>query len=299
MKIKVLLTLIVIFISFTFKSNTQVNVNPDSKFEVCVYVIPNNDTDLDTQLETSLRRELQALGDVVLVEKDTDWDFLLVYNLLENRAKDGTKTGSLSIASAVMLPHTRINHKTYGSPGVGKPALLGDLKPATLPADNLHEYAKQSIGTFDKVRLRWEQITFMVTALSGDFEEAIVFKGEGVTQHENYIRYTRGKGRWIEVYTIPLKYVVEDKQYIYVPFAEDGGGSGVFWQLQVIDKKTLTTTDYAGLGDRIDIKSISIGSNKKIAVEYQERSLFGEPGKIVTEHYEMHESKLQKVPVKK
>ena len=297
MKIKVLLALVVIFISITFKSNTQVNETPDSKFEVCVYVIPNDDTDLDTQLETSLRRELQALGDVVLVQKDTDWDFLLVYNLLENRAKDGTKTGLLSIASAVMLAHTRINHKTYGSPGVSRPGLLWDLKPATLPADNLHEYAKQNIGTFDKVRLRWERITFMVTALSGDFEEAIVFKGEGVTQDENYIRYTKGKGRWIEEYIISLKYVVEDKQYIYVPFSESGGGSGVFSQLQVIDKKTLTTTDHAILGDRIKIRSVSIGKDKKIVVEYHERSLFGEPGKIVTEHYEMHEGKLQKVPV--
>lgn len=138
----------------------------------------------------------------------------------------------------------------------------------------------------------WDQITFMVTHLSGDSKKPIVFKGNNVTYHENYIQLTEGEGRYAEEYLIMPQHAVEDKRYIYVPFAESGAGTGIFYELQVIDKKTMMTTDYAILGDRVKIRNISIGKDKKIAVEYQERSLFGEPANIVTNHYEMHEGKI-------
>lgn len=141
----------------------------------------------------------------------------------------------------------------------------------------------------------WDQITFMVTDLSGDSKTAIVFKGENVTQHEDYIKLEEGQGRDIQRWTIFPQYAIEDNQYIYIPLAESGGGTGIFFELQVIDKKTLTTADYALLGDRVQIKNISILDDNTIAVKYEERSLYGEPGNIVTKHYKMHEGKLQSV----
>ena len=139
----------------------------------------------------------------------------------------------------------------------------------------------------------WGEITFMVTDLSGDSKKPIVFKGPNVTYHENYIKLTEGEGRYAEEYLILPQHAVEDKRYIYVPLANAGGGTGIFNELQAIDKETMKTTDYAILGDRVKIRSVSIGKDGKITVEYQERSLSGEPGNIVTNHYEMHKGKLR------
>lgn len=138
----------------------------------------------------------------------------------------------------------------------------------------------------------WDEITFMVTHLSGDSKKSIVFKSPNVTYHENYIQLTEGEGRYAEKYLILPQHAVEDKRYIYVPLANAGAGTGIFYELQAIDKETMKTTDYAILGDRVKIRSVSIGEDGKITVEYQERSRFEEPENIVTEHYEMRKGKL-------
>ena len=65
---------------------------------------PHDDTDLDTRLEAFLRRELRALGDVTIVQRDP-MAFFLAYNFAEHKFKDGTKTGDLSIAEALMSFH--------------------------------------------------------------------------------------------------------------------------------------------------------------------------------------------------
>lgn len=137
----------------------------------------------------------------------------------------------------------------------------------------------------------WDEITFMVTDLSGDSKKPIVFKGPNVTYHENYIELTEGEGRYAEVYRILIQHAVEDKRYIYVPLANAGAGTGIFYELQAIDKETMKTTDFAILGDRVKIRSVSIGEAGKITVEYQERSRFEEPENIVTKHYEMRKGK--------
>lgn len=152
MKIKVFLILFaVIFTSITLKSDTQVTVAPDTPFKlkVCVYVRPDDDTDLDTRLEAFLRRELRVLGDVEIVKMDSDWHYLLAFAFFEVERKDGTKTSMLSIASAVMAFHPDISHKTYRFPEYGKPALFESITAAYWSADNLHELAIQAIGDFD------------------------------------------------------------------------------------------------------------------------------------------------------
>jgi hypothetical protein len=153
MKIKVFLILLaVIFTSITLKSDTQVPIAPDApfKFKVCVYVKPHDDTDLDERLEAFLRRELRALGDVDIVKRDADWHYFLAYDFLENTLKNGTKTGWLSIAHALMAFHPDVAHKTYRFPELGKPAMFEGISAAHWDADSLHELAIQSIGNFDK-----------------------------------------------------------------------------------------------------------------------------------------------------
>lgn len=155
MKTKIFLILFVTLFTFiAFKSHTQAPVTTEPfKFKVCVTVTPEDNTQLDERLETFIRRELRALGDVVLVPLDSDWHFRLAYNHLELKTKGGTKTGELSIAEARMSAYPRIDYKTYGFPGYGKPAMLDGVFPAYWPADDLHGYAIQAIGDFDKSSL--------------------------------------------------------------------------------------------------------------------------------------------------
>ena len=112
--------------AFISDTDTQVSVLPDTsiRFEICVLVTPEDDTDLDERLEVFLRRELRALGDVDIVKRDSDWNFLFAYNLLEIELKDGTKTGQLSIASAFIGGHPKVDYKTFGLQGYGKPGMF-------------------------------------------------------------------------------------------------------------------------------------------------------------------------------
>ncbi len=71
----------------------------------------------------------------------------------------------------------------------------------------------------------------------------LFFKGPNATYHENYIQLTEGEGRYAEIYRIRPQHAVEDKRYIYVPFANAGAGTGVFYELQAIDKKTMKTKE--------------------------------------------------------
>ena len=104
------------------------------------------------------------------------------------------------------------------------------------------------------------KITFIVMWLSGEGSDEVIFQGKGVIRTSDYIElripYEDDSGRY-SYYRILPKYAVEGNRYIFVPLADSGGGSGVFWDLQVVDKKTLRTVDYIVLGDRTRIKECS------------------------------------------
>lgn len=137
-------------IGHTKQNVTAVPYNTPLRFKVCVYVSPHDDTDLDTRLEAFLRRELRALGDVTIVQRESDWHFFLAYNFAEHKFKDGTKTGDLSIAEALMSFHPDVIQGAYRFPKSGKPALFEHIIAGYWTTDNLHEFAIQAIGIFDK-----------------------------------------------------------------------------------------------------------------------------------------------------
>ena len=126
------------------------------------------------------------------------------------------------------------------------------------------EPTEESVEGFVKLEMPLEEaftkITFMYPSLkSGDLIGAIVFEGEGVTREKDYIQLKKPiKRRWAgeeevyrhSYYTLLSKYAVEGNRYIFVPLGVNGGGSGTFWNLNVVDKKTLRTVDEIGLGDR-------------------------------------------------
>ena len=79
--------------------------------------------------------------------------------------------------------------------------------------------------------------------VSGDFKVEIVF--------DNTYRADDG-------YVLLPQYAVEGNRYIFVPLYQGGGGSGVFYDLCVVDKKTLRGIDEVGLGDRTRIKEVTL-----------------------------------------
>jgi hypothetical protein len=87
------------------------------------------------------------------------------------------------------------------------------------------------------------QVVFELTVLSGDFKVEVVF--------DNTYRADDG-------YVLLPQYAVEGNRYIFVPLYQGGGGSGVFYDLCVVDKKTLRGIDEVGLGDRTRIKEVTL-----------------------------------------
>ena len=172
---------------------------------------------------------------------------------------------------------------------------------------------EESTEEFVKLEMPLEealtQITFIVTWLSGDGSDEVIFEGEGVIRTSDYIElripYEDDSGRYSS-YTILPKYAVEGNRYIFVPLADSGGGSGVFWELQVVDKKTLRTVDYIGLGDRTRIEKVvlAVPNSDTVSITYINREVKGieddykvvyDPKKAIKRHLRMIEGKLRNV----
>ena len=174
----------------------------------------------------------------------------------------------------------------------------------------------ESVEGFVKLDLPLEKmlskITFIVTDPSGDSNEEVVFEGEGVTHHADRTVLTQKfeeDGRTYYTYYILLpQYAVEGNRYIFVPLADSGGGSGVFWDLNVVDKKTLKSVDEVGLGDRTDIREVILADadGDTVSITYIEREVRGieedykvvyDPNKAIKKHFRMIQGTLQEVEI--
>ena len=178
------------------------------------------------------------------------------------------------------------------------------------------ELRKESAEGFVKLGMPLQEaltkITFMYPSLkSGDLMGAIVFEGEGVTREKDYIQLKKPLKRWWDgeeevyrhsYYTLLSKYAVEGDRYIFVPLGVNGGGSGTFWNLNVVDKKTLKSVDSVGLGDRSRIEKIALADARTdtVSITYIRREVkkgepFHDPKKAVAKHYRMIEGILREV----
>ena len=176
---------------------------------------------------------------------------------------------------------------------------LSSLQPAT-------KQERESAEGFVRLKMPLEEILtkiiFNVTWLSGDGSDEVVFEGEGVTHDSDYIHLRKRKGEWYSYYTLLPQDAVEGNQYIFVPLARSGGGSGVFWQLNIVDKKTLRTVDEVGLGDRTKIEEVALADafSNTVSITYIRREIKG--GKVVYDrdkatkrHLRMIDGKLRDV----
>ena len=151
------------------------------------------------------------------------------------------------------------------------------------------------------------KITFILTDSSGDSNDAVVFDGEGLTHHSGYINLRRLEGDRYSYYTLLTQHTVEGSRYIFVPLASSGGGSGVFWDLNVVDKKILKSVDDIGLGDRSDIKDVILvnADSDTVSITYIEREVIGnsndgfkvvyDPDKAIKKHFRMIQGTLQEI----
>ena len=163
-------------------------------------------------------------------------------------------------------------------------------------------------------RIRLEEvltkITFIVAWLSGEGSDEVIFEGEGVTRYPDRIVLTQEVevyGRtYYENYTLLTQHAVEGNRYIFVPLAQWGDGSGVFLDLNVVDKKTLRTVDEVALGDRTDIRDVVLADahSETVIITYIKREVKGiedgykviyDPKKAIKRHFRMIQGTLQEV----
>ena len=173
---------------------------------------------------------------------------------------------------------------------------------------------RESAEGFVKLEMPLEEvltkITFSVTWLSGEGSDDVIFEGEGVIRTPDYIELRSDEdehGRY-SYYRILPKYAVEGNRYIFVPLVDGGGGSGAFWNLNVVDKKTLRTVDEVSLGDRTKIEEVTLVDvhSDTVSITYIEREVRGieesykvvyDPDKAVKKHFRMIQGTLQEVEI--
>ena len=207
-------------------------------------------------------------------------------------------------------------HPQYGK--IRHPSLdKGDFVfviPQTINNSRVTIVRKDEVDTEDFVKLDMPlekmltKITFTVTHLSGDSNEEVVFEGEGLTRYPDRMVLTQKfeeNGRTYYPYYVLLpQYAVEGNQYIFVPLAQSGGGTGVFWNLNVVDKKTLRSVDDVGLGDRADVKEVILANADSDTVsityikrEVRDRKVVYDSDKAIKKHFRMIQGTLQEVEI--
>lgn len=154
------------------------------------------------------------------------------------------------------------------------------------------------------------KVTFVVTWLSGEGSDEVIFEGEGVTRYPDRLVLTQevevyGQ-TYYENYTLLTQHAVEGNRYIFVPLAQWGGGSGVFLDLNVVDKKTLRTVDEVALGDRTDVRDVVLANahSETVSITYIKREVKGlednykvvyDPKKAIKRHFRMIQGTLQEM----
>ena len=180
------------------------------------------------------------------------------------------------------------------------------LKPNFRERDSTEGFVKLEMP-LEKVLTK---ITFIVTWLSGEGSDEVIFEGEGVNRYPDRMVLTQEieeNGRtYYENYTLLTQHAVEGNRYIFVPLAQWGGGSGVFLDFNVVDKKTLRTVDEVALGDRTKVRDVVLADahSETVTITYIKREVKGiednykvvyDAKKAIKRHFRMIQGTLQEV----
>ncbi len=75
------------------------NAPEPKKYKVWVYVKAGDEDKIERDIvESHLKRELRALGNIVIVDMNDEWDWNISIGLLVGKLTDGSKTRDISIA---------------------------------------------------------------------------------------------------------------------------------------------------------------------------------------------------------
>ena len=122
------------------------------KFKVCVGVsAPEVDKTEGDIIESHLKRELRALGDVVIVDEKDDWQFRIRVSIVGANYKDGRKAPEVSIARSVNRRVPRFYFNTYEFKAPSIPVYDYGPSAAIWNRDNLHAWCISDANSFDKV----------------------------------------------------------------------------------------------------------------------------------------------------
>ena len=88
----------------------------EQKFKVCVDMNINPREEYRTQqriIESHLKRELRALGDVEIVDTEDDWQFRIAISAIGTKYKDGRAAPEMVIAKSVQRKVPKFYFRTY------------------------------------------------------------------------------------------------------------------------------------------------------------------------------------------
>ena len=135
----------ILMIPLTLASDTQ------HRFKVYVFVIGTDEAEqaINT-VESHLKRELRLLGDVDVVGKDDNWEFICEILIMTLKFKDGRQTGSFAIGG---YHAHRLGAYFYKNPKdyqIMQATWGGVLRTAYYPREALPEFCIQNVNSFDK-----------------------------------------------------------------------------------------------------------------------------------------------------
>lgn len=130
---------------------------PDTpKFKVYVDVSSEEDDKTEANiLESHLKKELRALGDVVIVDKTGDWQFRIMVSILGANYKDGRKAPEAIIASVKNVRIPKHEFRDYDSLAPTIPVHSYGPHAANWHRDNLPEWCVFKANDFDRVILTY------------------------------------------------------------------------------------------------------------------------------------------------
>ena len=151
-KMKRLLAFSILLFTTMFTNNAYA---PDiHKFKVCVGVsAPEVDKTEEDIIESHLKRELRALGDVVIVDEKDNWQFRIRVSIVGVKYKDGRKAPEVSIARSVNRRVPRFYFNSYEFTLI--PVYDYGPSAAIWHRDNLHAWCISEANSFDKVLKTW------------------------------------------------------------------------------------------------------------------------------------------------
>lgn len=140
-----------VFIPTTYAPEPQ-------KFKVCVKVDADKEDETEKMIiESHLKRELRALGDVLIVREQDDWQWRFQISMFGNKLVDGTKKHNVIIASSTERRVPRFYFNQYKFLPPSTPVYHYGPSPSFWNKDNLHAWCISYASKFDKELQAWRK----------------------------------------------------------------------------------------------------------------------------------------------